>query len=233
MSILDLLYPKRCVGCKKRGTYLCFSCLSSAKLHFPQVCPICEKPSIEGLTHPRCKKTASPDGLFAIWAYEGSVSRLITKLKYKYVSDIAQTLGGQASKIIKKSPILAKEKFTIVPIPLYWTRKNWRGFNQAEEIGKIIGKEMDWKLTNLLVRKKSTKFQVGLTEKERQKNIKNAFIIRPDIPTSRYSLPRRQAGDILLFDDVWTTGSTMLEATKVLKKAGFKKVWCLTLARRA
>ena len=226
MGILDFLYPKRCVGCKKTGNYLCASCLSLAKLHFPQVCPICEKSAIDGSTHPRCKKTTSPDGLFAIYSYEGNIRKLITKLKYQYISDIAKTLSTEAIKILKKSPFLTKNKLTLVPVPLYWTRKNWRGFNQAEEIGRIISRGMDWQAANLLIRKKSTKFQVGLTEKERQKNIKNAFIASPDIQMSRHP-------NILLFDDVWTTGATMLEAARVLKRAGADKVWCLTLARRA
>ena len=111
-----------------------------------------------------------------------------------------------------------------MPIPLHWTRNNWRGFNHVEEVGKILAQLMGWEMTNLLERSKMAKQQVGLKGKERKENVQGVFNLVPNPPASSLDT-------IILFDDVWTTGSTMLEATRVLKQAGFKRVWCLTLAR--
>lgn len=224
MGILDFFYPKRCVGCKKVGTYFCAPCIKVAKLHFPQVCPVCEKPSPLGTTHKRCATKYTPDGLLVIWRYEGTPRKLIHKLKYKFASDLALSLASPAANLMRRT--LQKGKFTIVPIPLHWQRRNWRGFNQAEEIAKLLAGEMGWEVNPLLKRKKPTKQQVGLKKSQRKENIKGAFALAQ---SSNQQI--NKSTNILIFDDVWTSGSTMREAVKVLKKAGFRRVWCLTLAR--
>lgn len=231
MPLTDLVFPKRCAGCNKTGTYFCQKCVQNSKPHFPQVCPICERGSIDGLKHSWCQQSYSPDGLMVIWSYEGVPRKLIHKLKYRFVSNLATEIGSRVADFLKnyqrsnkKCPIWKEEKFLVVPIPLHWMRKNWRGFNHCEEVARVIVKEIGWELINLLVRKKMTKTQVGLKGEQRQKNVEGAFTLNPDVAISRFS-------NILLFDDVWTTGATILEATKALKKAGLKKVWCLTLAK--
>ncbi|TSC90265.1 MAG: amidophosphoribosyltransferase [Microgenomates group bacterium Gr01-1014_5] len=230
VSLLDFLFPKKCAGCGKFGTYFCVSCIQSSKLYFPQSCPRCERSSVDGAIHVQCGKRFSPDGLTSIWAYEKAPRELILKLKYKYVTDVGLSLAVPASgtlKNIKRStPASPKwtDKLVLVPIPLHWTRNNWRGFNHVEEVGKILAQLMGWQMTNLLVRSKMAKQQVGLKGKERKENVQNVFTLISNSPISNLST-------IVLFDDVWTTGATMLEAVKVLKKVGFKRVWCLTLAR--
>lgn len=98
-----------------------------------------------------------------------------------------------------------------------------------EEVGKLLAGMMGWKVAPLLKRTKPTKPQVGLKEDERKKNVAGIFAINEH---ARGTLATRDTrGTLVLFDDVWTTGATMLEAAKVLKKAGVKRVWCLTLAR--
>ncbi len=231
MGIFDLFYPKRCAGCGKSGTYFCAQCIKKARPHFPQVCPVCERASIDGVTHGRCKRGYIPGGLSAIWAYEGAPKKLIHKLKYKYVSEVALSLAVPAAGILKnfkrsrpEAPNWSRDKFTLVPVPLHWVRRNLRGFNQVEEVGKILAHLMGWDMKFLLVRKKRTKSQVGLSEKERKKNVSGIFALDPSVRVN-------ECTSVLLFDDVWTTGSTIREAIRVLKKSGFKKVWCLTLAR--
>lgn len=232
MSIFDFFYPKRCAGCGKTGTYFCALCILSSKLHSRQVCPFCERDSVDGATHIRCVQKDLPDGLTAIWAYEGAPRKLITKLKYKFVREIAVTLASSAAGFLKNMPRNRPEtpkwsdgKLAIVPIPLYWARKNWRGFNHTEEIAKILAGLTGWKVAPILKRTKPTKPQVGLKGKERIKNIQGIFAIN-----SSYILDSNPYA-LILFDDVWTTGATMREACRVLKLSGVKKVWCLTLAR--
>lgn len=231
MSILDLFYPKSCAGCRKIGTYFCPNCIANTRLHFPQVCPVCERPSLDGLSHTGCRASISPEGLTSVWNFEGAPRKLITKLKYKFVEEVALSLASSAAGVLKNiprtkpgSPNWTREKFTLVPVPLHWTRKNWRGFNHVEEIAKILAGLMGWDVVPLLTRPKKTRPQVGLKEDERKKNVEGIFEINPH---SRFTIP----DSVLLFDDVWTTGATIREATKTLKEAGCKRVWCLTLAR--
>lgn len=220
MTILDFLFPKHCVNCKKVGNYLCQDCALHLKPFFPQVCPVCQRASFGGITHKKCYKNYAPEGLNVIWQYNQTVRNLIAKLKYKYISDLTKLISSLAAQNLKKYP---KDKFTIVPIPLHWLRENERGFNHTEEVAKYLKSEMGWKFQNLLVKIRKTKPQVGLKGKERRENIRGVFS-----PIS--NPPINYSDNILLFDDVFTTGSTILEATRTLKKAGFKKIWCLTLA---
>lgn len=191
---------------------------------------------MDGVTHKGCATKISPDGLTAIWEYSGAPRKLISKLKYKFVREMALSLSSSAAGMLKimeratpHSPAWERDKIVLVPIPLHWTRRNWRGFNHVEEVGKLLAGVMGWRLLPLLVRKKSSKPQVGLKEKERIKNVRGIFAINGHARGTLATLATR--GTLVLFDDVWTTGATMLEAAKVLKKAGVKKVWCLTLAR--
>jgi ComF family protein len=113
----------------------------------------------------------------------------------------------------------------LVPIPLYRSRQNWRGFNQSELIGEKLAKQLGWKFVpDLLIRNKNTIPQVGLRGSVRRSNLSGVFSVNPDcVLSTLYS--------VLLFDDVFTTGSTIDEAKKVLKVAGFKNIKSLTIAR--
>ena len=222
MGFLDIFFPKRCAGCGKTGGYFCRNCKVLAKPHFPQVCPVCEKASIDGFTHPKCKTKYSPDRFLAIWNYEGPVKKLIYKLKYKFVSDIASEIAPRIGEFIQENKV---KKAIFVPVPLHKKRESWRGFNHTKEVGEGVAKILGWECIDLLERHKETPTQVGLKEKERKENIKGAFRIKKEGIVVQNYIP------ILLFDDVWTSGSTLKEATKVLKHAGYKEVVCLTIAR--
>jgi competence protein ComFC len=235
MAFLDLFFPKRCLGCRKEGCYFCSVCQAKIKTLELQICPVCGKPAINGQTHPFCQKRYALDGLLSVFPYEGMIKSAVIKLKYKFITDLADELAILIIKNIKAHLELQfkylnhlakeEEKITLVPIPLHWRRKNWRGFNQAELLGKKLAGYFGWQLQSYLLRRqKHVRPQVKLTGDERQQNVQGAFAISSGSPTADYPL-------ILLFDDVWTTGSTLKEAGRVLKKAGFKKVWGLTIAR--
>jgi len=224
MNILDFVYPKKCLGCGRAGEYICSKCLLDTR-YSAKVCPICFRLSLNGFSHKKCKKEHDLDGLFTIWNYERVLRKAILALKYKFASDIADEIASKLSKELYKKPFLKKD-YLLIPIPLDRKRGNWRGFNQAETIGKILCSKMGWKYQNdLLVRTKFTRPQTELKGEERRKNISGAFRFLSDKNLSDQN--------ILLFDDVWTTGSTVKEAAKVLKKAGVKKVFGLTVAKRA
>ncbi len=156
----------------------------------------------------------------------------IGKLKYKFITDLAEDLfvltkhfirTKNQFKWLKRS--FVKKETILIPIPLYWQRENWRGFNQSKLLGEKLAKYFHWQFgDDVLIRQKATQAQVSLKANQRQENIKKAFKVAPDIEIAKDL-------KVLLFDDVWTTGSTLKEAAKVLKKAGFKKVYGLTICR--
>jgi len=139
-----------------------------------------------------------------------------------FVKDLADTL---TELIISKAdhPQLFLHPWVIVPVPLHPSRQKWRGFNQAEVIAERLAAAWGWKYENrLLVRYKKTAPQMKLAGDIRRRNLSQAFSI------TKKTVPEY----VLLIDDVATTCSTLNECAKVLKKAGVKSVWGLTLAQK-
>lgn len=228
---LDLIYPKKCLGCGRSGGYFCSGCLNLVSLEQNRICPVCERPALGGFTHPGCLSSYSLDGFTAVFAYRGLIKKAIKKLKYKFVSDLASDLVELFLSFCGEdkafSDFCRQKEVFLVPIPLHPSRFRWRGFNQAELLGKMIAGNLGINFSSdLLLRIKNTKPQVELSEKERQKNIKDAFKINRD---HKSFIINHQS--LIIFDDVWTSGATLREAAKVLKRNGAKKVWGLTTAR--
>jgi len=207
MSLLDLIFPKKCFGCGQEGSYICPLCQEKLKIASP-ICPVCTRPSGQGFTHPRCSYELSPDGLTSIWEYEGGIRRAILSLKYKFAYEVSQKIAELVVEKLKKKKVFLPVRPVLIPVPLHRQRQNWRGFNQMEEIGERVARKMRWELKR----------------KERVENVKGTFLINKKYRPLR---PR----PLLLFDDVWTTGSTIREAAKTLKKAGAREVWGLTITK--
>ena len=121
-------------------------------------------------------------------------------------------------KILSTRPI-------IVPIPLSSAKLRKRGYNQSEILAKNLAKRFKLPVENLLKRVKETKPQYGLKKEERKKNMEGAFGIKRNGSRIKCGMT------VLLLDDIVTTGSTLLEAAKILKQNGFEKVWGVTLAQ--
>lgn len=223
MALLDFVYPKNCLGCGKKGRYICEVCLVRTK-KTEDICPICAKPAIDGLTHSGCKKAYGIDGFSSVFSYQGTLRKVITSLKYKFVKDMGEELV-QIFLSSFKNPAFPK-KAVITPVPMHLRRLKWRGFNQASLLGRIIAGKKGWVFVPDLVGKiKDTKYQANLKRDERLKNLKGAFAINPkyNLKDSKYP--------IIVFDDVWTTGATLREIAKTLKRKGAKEVWGLTICR--
>ncbi len=175
------------------------------------------------MTHANCRKKLSMDGIFAAFSYTGVVKRAITTLKYRFATDIAEELVSQTIIKISKSFIPLPKDGILLPVPLSKQRKRWRGFNQAELLGKMVSAKMGWKYDEtLLIRSRHTTSQTSLAKEERQINMKNAFVVakRTAISDTPY----------IIFDDVWTTGATIREVGKVLKRKGASSVWGMAIA---
>ena len=238
MDLLDLVFPKRCVSCGAFGKYICNGCFSKIEFVEKPICPICQRQAIGGKTHPKCAGKFRLDGLAVACKYKGPIKFAIRKVKYKWVYDIETVLVDLLASQIWKFDL--PQNSALVPVPLHPKRKNWRGFNQAEILAKTMAKKFGVKYSDLLARIIETKTQVGLTRDERKENVKGAFSLRPfrhPEPIRSETHGRRlnsgsriRDKNIILVDDVYTSGATMMEAAKVLKRAGAKSVWAMAVA---
>lgn len=225
MSFLDVIFPKRCVGCGRIGRYFCSRCISALPLIAVNeaICPMCGGFAMGGRTHPRCRTRYGLDGLTSFFRYTGVIRRAIKSMKYRLVSDLAHDLVSIVPEQMFRFWELSSGAI-IVPVPLHVTRERDRGFNQAEVIGRELGMVLHIPMqTDMLRRTKQTAPQVALSNREeRLINMKGIFAV-----TAGY----KRAMNILLVDDVFTTGATLRSAAATLKRAGTHTVWGVTLAR--
>lgn len=219
---MGFFFPKKCVVCGELETNLCADCRSGLSYTEHQICPECGKNSPMGWTHERCKKKNGMDGLISIYDYEDEgVRKVIDGIKYDFNQEIVGDL-------LKDFVFEVGEKFdVIVPVPLYFYRENWRGFNQALLIGEAVKSQIvDVRLERILIRTRDTVQQVKMKTREtRERNIRDAFAIDRGSSIADGGIKR-----VLLVDDVFTSGADMRECSKILKEAGVEFVWGLALA---
>lgn len=238
-AVLDLLFPAFCINCKKEGHYICNDCdlfLSEAAL----ICPLCQESSFTGERHPSCRSRYGLDGLVALWDYDGPVKELIAKIKYNFVTHAAKEIIGKAFAVIVGDPgrfgsflAFLQNRPDLTFTPMFLRKERKRGFNQAGLLAKEISVIFGNQVIQLLQKTKNTKSQTELSQKERLQNVREVFQLNNQYASSNsekipnFLIPK----NIVLADDVWTTGATMKECCKVLKKAGAEKVWGFTLAK--
>lgn len=221
MDLLSFLFPRRCLRCRQVGSYLCHICVDSIQPMIELYCPVCRKPSRQGITHVSCRHTYEIDGLISCYEYSGVMTNAIAKFKYSLVKDLTETLIELMISSLNQ-PLFFEQYWLLVPVPLSKSRKQWRGFNQAELLAQGLAKNFNWEVTtSLIYRVKNTLPQMQLSRDRRQNNLKNSFQVKSNSASK----------NILLIDDVATTCSTLRECAKELKKAGANKVWGLTLAQ--
>jgi len=220
LSILDLLFPKRCVACGKFGAYICKHCFAKIEFIEKPVCPICQRQAVGGKVHPGCAGRYRLDGLVVVCRYSGPVKAAIQKVKYRWVRDIGKVLVDLLIKNLWRFDLPAD--LILVPVPLHAKRERWRGFNQAESLAKILSKKFGVDYSDSMYRYIDTKTQVGLKKDERKANVKGAFRLKDGSQV--------RGRNIVLVDDVYTSGATMAECAKVLKKAAAKTVWGMAVA---
>lgn len=218
---LDLLYPPWCIGCGREGDYICRSCRQSLSLITPPVCPICGRPQPDGILCPGCTDgTAEIDGIRSPFIFDGVMRQAIHELKYRNLRALAKPLARLLLDYIRENPVPGE---VLVPVPLH--RKRWRerGYNQsgllARELGKLSGLLV---VDDCLVRQQPTPPQArSASVRERRNNVAGAFTCRDG---------RLQGKQVLLIDDVTTSGATLNACAGALKTAGATSVWGLVMA---
>jgi ComF family protein len=237
--LVDWLYPPRCRACGNwihgpDSNYFCARCRPQIRLVSHPLCTICGRPFLDtsGEDHPcaTCLLRA-PDYLWArAWAcypreelLEHPLRQVVQKFKYGRKVSLGKPLGRLMARGCQS---FLKECFVdvIIPVPLHPGRLRWRGFNQslllAQEIGRAYEVPVD---AFILQRIRETQPQTQLSEEERRRNVRGAFNVNPKKSIAEKS--------ILLIDDVYTSGATVNECSRVLLRADAKEVFVLTLAR--
>lgn len=177
---------------------------------------MCGRLAFGGVTHPNCRTRYGIDGLTSFFHYDGPVKKAVKAIKYRLISDLAEEFVSLAT------PFTLRTKSTIlIPVPLHETRYRERGFNQAEVLGRVVAARLNIPVrTDILRRTRATQPQAEIKErKKRLDNMKNSFE------------SKKISGNMLLFDDVCTTGATLRNAASALKRAGAQHIWAMTIAR--
>jgi len=225
--LLEIFFPKFCFRCQREGSYLCQDCLATLDILENTFC-LCQEPSRLPLAG-KCRNCASLhlDGLYFAISYKNNLIRaLIHQFKYEpYIKELATSL---TLLIITHFNLIQKEfspeNYILVSVPLSKKKLKKRGFNQSEEIGRELSENLKINLIpDCLVKEKETLPQMELAKEERIKNLKGAFSV--------LNAEKIKDKKIILVDDVYTTGATMEECAKVLKRAGAAQVWGVAVAR--
>ena len=234
---IDWLMPIECLFCGKYGKLVCDECLENIEFNPINRCPFCAKFSFSGITCYNCEKiNKGLNGLFCYGFYNNvRIKKIIHFFKYRYLSALADPLSimlEQVIKNIKKGqqigalPKIIKENTLYIPVPLHKRKLRERGFNQAELLLRKLADKKEILEENILLdgltRSRYTHPQAKLPKDEKVNNLKNAFAYNGEELKNR---------SVVLIDDVSTSGITLNECAKVLRKNGAKKVWGVVIAR--
>lgn len=221
-DLLALLYPERCASCNQTGDVFCVECQRKVAFLSSPLCPLCGYPSPHSKLCHLCKQsTRAIDGIRSVAFFEPPLRQAIHALKYRGLRSVAVPMAGLMADYWRRNPIPTD---VIVPVPLHRNRQRERGYNQAGLLAQALGAEIglpvreDW-----LVRAKDTRTQTELDASERKENVAGAFRCRNSDEVADCQ--------VLLIDDVCTTGATLESCSLALCQAGAQSVWALTLGR--
>ncbi len=209
-KVIDFIFPKRCLGCGKNEEILCFSCLNGIP-----------------------KALWAGDKIYPVLDYrDDKLKKALWLFKYGGYASFADIFGEIIyDKILEEisdiSIFSGKNKFMLVPIPLSPAKLRKRGFNQSELIARKIfslgGKDIFAIGSDVLIKTKETESQMSVRQKEKRlKNLFGAFAVNPNADL--------RGKNVVIIDDIVTTGATINEAMKVLKEAGAREVIAFTVA---
>lgn len=242
-TALDILFPPICFGCKNhlenRDKFICDACLGSIKINNTLFCPMCQARLPENkriCNHGLEKNEEFPYLLAAAANYDNKIIQdVIHSYKYTYFDKLSSALGAiltdYLNSVIRNSKFEIKN-FSVTYIPLHFFRERERGFNQSKLLAQIISKNFNLELIDALRRIKNNPPQAKIAKnnlqqsknyENRKKNISSAFQITDSEIIS--------GKNIILIDDVYTSGATMSEAAKVLKQHGAGKIIALVIAK--
>ncbi len=227
--LLDLVFPRTCFACSVRipdqDPFLCLTCRNELKPDSGYSCPVCG--SFNNFSKEGCSFCSAEDVYFdkcvSVFSYNDVVRKLIHDMKYKEMTKIASYLAQYAIKHINNRNPFAPIDY-VCPVPLHKTKERERGYNQAALIASRIARHFNWHYSpELIKREKFTESQAKLSPEKRKLNVGKAFSI------DRMSVIKDS--NILIIDDVFTTGATVNSISHLLKTENAKTISVLTVAR--
>ena len=226
---LDLLFPVGCSGCGRESPYLCQECCAAVPRVLPS-CIVCgklvpDRGSVPaGRTCVSCRLHSSIYAFFSPYRYETpEIRELIHDLKYQRVRPIAELLGKLLADSLRSQGIQLPEDAFLLSIPMRPGRERVRGFNQSLLLAKSLERGFGIPvLERALIKTRRTKPQTRLSGGGRRTNIAGSLAVRDSEAIKGHT--------VVLVDDVKTTGATLEEAARVLKEAGAKQIWAITIA---
>ncbi len=222
--ILDLMFPKFCVGCRSEGTFLCAACRAGLPSPAPS-CPVCSRRNFTGILCDPCAEKTNLRRFLAPFPYSHPLVReLIHTYKYTGVRELAPLLADEISSYLHRYAIRPAEPACLIPIPLHRRRERERGFDQARLLARALSERLSLPIAAAVIRSRSTEQQARLDSHDaRRRNVADAFrVIAPEAISGRTAI---------LVDDVSTSGATLTEAARVLREAGARTVWAIVIAK--
>jgi len=229
--LLDLIFPIACLACGQGEKNLCGKCKKKIIINKNFSCLNCNTSSNLGACCKTCQTKHGLDGLWISSDYHNKVlSSLIKKFKYSFNKKLAPILAKVLILFLKENNLQKRsdlfynlENLIIVPVPLHKSKQRLRGFNQSELLARLISEELNININSKnLTRRRNTKAQAKLNKKQRLANVNNAF---------NWTGKSLKEKNIILIDDVSSTGATLNNCTKTLKANGAQNVWGLVLAK--
>lgn len=217
-TLVDVVYPRRCAGCARRGRWLCEACDAALPRFAP---PWCDRCGVPASVAP-CRCADLPPAIAAVrsvaW-FEGWLREAIIGFKYQGEWSRAEHLAAALLPALHDAGTVD----AIVPVPLHPSRMRLRGYNQSELLARHAGAALRIPVQEVLVRRVATLQQVRLSADQRRHNVAGAFMLPDHIDIAGQRL--------VLIDDVVTTGSTLASCASVLRQGGAREVWAAALAR--
>ncbi|MBU1092287.1 hypothetical protein KJ836_01260 [Patescibacteria group bacterium] len=221
--LLNAVFPPRCLSCNQFGRWVCENCWEKIELIKTPICYRCYQLSEGFKLCPTCRKQQALNRVIVCAHWQASLKKIVYGLKYRRVRVVVNLLGGLLNQAI--SQLSVDRDVVVVPVPLHYSRYWHRGFNQAENLARVVAEQNHWPIASALVRVKPTLPQFGLNKMTRKHNLAGAFLIRQG------SKPLIVGKTVIIIDDIITTGATLNECAKILRQSGAKEVWGLVLAR--
>jgi competence protein ComFC len=225
--ILNLLYPakEKCDICGKAGAANpCDICMASLDYLQGVTCLRCGKQLNEKYSEINCPDCRTGnfyfDRAYSCFAYSGMGKKLIYKLKYEGKIRLSKAIAILMEERLRDEGLFID---AILPVPIHENKLRARGFNQSYIIARELGERLGKPVLDCLVRTKETKEQYNLDKTQRYLNIVDAFSVKLLYNNDKYK-------SILVVDDIYTTGSTVNECSKVLKEFGASSIYVITAA---
>jgi ComF family protein len=223
--LINGLLPAQCLVCHKpsdlKHRCLCTDCETylPENLHACSHCGLAYQGGDFGICGACLKKPPVFDASWSAWRYDPPIDILIKGIKYHRQLAAAELLGQlMASRLVDSGQPLPE---ALLPIPLHRSRLWRRGFNQAIELFRPVSRQLDIPMIiHDVIRVRATPSQVGMDVRQRKRNLRGAFKIKAQLPAH-----------VAIVDDVVTTGATVSELTRALKRAGVKRVQVWSAAR--